>query len=133
MVIPFLLKMVKAFTSKEITYNFSTKKGIIKEVRTQEGDSYILGEKVKKNQDDVVFTSRGRYTTCDADTPHFSIKAKRIKTIPNKKIITGPALLEFGGVPTPLAIPFGFFQIRKNKAQVSFFHFMENLPIRVSF
>ena len=106
----------KSFTSKEITYNFNTKKGIIKEVRTQEGDSYILGEKVKKNQDDVVFTSRGRYTTCDAETPHFSIKAKRIKTIPNKKIITGPAVLEFGGIPTPLAIPFGFFPNQKKQS-----------------
>ena len=57
----------------------------------------------------MIYTSRGRYTTCDAETPHFSIKAKKIKTIPNKKIITGPAILEFDGVPTPLAIPFGFF------------------------
>ena len=67
----------KSFTSKEITYNFNTKKGIIKEVRTQEGDSYILGEKVKKNPDDVVYTSKGRYTTCDAEIPHFSIKANK--------------------------------------------------------
>ena len=37
-VIQFLLKMEK-FTSKEITYNFNTKKGIIKDVRTQEGDN----------------------------------------------------------------------------------------------
>ena len=40
----------KSFTSKEITYNFSTKKGIIKDVRTQEGESYILGDKVKKKE-----------------------------------------------------------------------------------
>ena len=113
----------KSFVSKEITYNFNTKKGIIKEVRTQEGDSYILGEKVKKNPDDVVFTSRGRYTTCDAEVPHFSIKAKKIKTIPNKKIITGPAVLEFGGVPTPLAIPFGFFPNQKKQSSGIIFPF----------
>ena len=45
---PFLLKMIKSFNSEEITYNFNTKKGIIKEVRTQEGEGYIIGEKVKK-------------------------------------------------------------------------------------
>ena len=106
----------KSFTSKEISYNFNTKKGIIKEVRTQEGDSYLLGEKVKKNPDDIIFTSRGRYTTCNADIPHFSIKAKKIKTIPNKKIITGPAVLEFSGVPTPLVIPFGFFPNQKKQS-----------------
>ena len=113
----------KSFTSKEITYNFNTKKGIIKEVRTQEGDSYILGEKVKKNPDDVVYTSKGRYTTCDAEIPHFSIKANKIKTIPNKKIITGPAVLEFGGVPTPLAIPFGFFPNQKKQSSGIIFPF----------
>lgn len=106
----------KTFTSKEITYNFNTKKGIIKEVRTQEGESYILGEKVKKNSNDIVYTFKGKYTTCDADIPHFSIKAKKIKTIPNKKIVTGPAVLEFGGVPTPLVIPFGFFPNQKKQS-----------------
>ena len=43
----------KSFTSKEITYNFNTKKGIIRDVRTQEGESYILGDKVKKNQNEI--------------------------------------------------------------------------------
>tara|TARA_B100000886_G_scaffold330391_1_gene280788 strand:+ start:2583 stop:5018 length:2436 start_codon:yes stop_codon:yes gene_type:complete len=113
----------KSFTSKEITYNFNTKKGIIKNVRTKEGDSFIIGEKVKKNQDDVVFTSRGKYTTCDAEVPHFSIKAKRIKTLSSKKIITGPAVLEFRGVPTPLAIPFGFFPNQKKQSSGIIFPF----------
>ena len=48
--IQFFLKMEKALPQKEITYNFSTKKGIIKDVRTQEGESYILGDKVKKRK-----------------------------------------------------------------------------------
>ena len=110
---PLFIENDKSFNSEEITYNFNTKKGIIKEVRTQEGEGYIIGKKVKKNSDDIIYTSRGRYTTCDADTPHFSIRANKIKTIPNNKIITGPAFLEFSGVPTPLALPFGFFRIKK--------------------
>lgn len=99
----------KSFTADAITYNFKTKKGIIKEVVTQEGEGYILGEKVKKQENDVIHTHTGRYTTCDANEPHFSIRAKKIKTIPGEKIITGPANLEIAGIPTPLFIPFGFF------------------------
>ena len=125
---PLFIENDKSFNSEEITYNFNTKKGIIKEVRTQEGEGYIIGKKVKKNSDDIIYTSRGRYTTCDADTPHFSIRANKIKTIPNNKIITGPAFLEFSGVPT-LALPFGFFQI-KNKHQVSYFQYMGNQLIK---
>lgn len=113
----------KSFTSKEITYNFNTKKGIIRDVRTQEGESYILGDKVKKNQNDILYTYKGRYTTCDKKNPHFSIKANKIKTIPNKKIVTGPAILEFGGVPTPLAIPFGYFPNHKKQSSGIIFPF----------
>lgn len=105
-----------SFSSKEITYNFKTKKGIIKEVVTQEGESYIHGKKVKKNESDILYTYNGRYTTCNLEHPHFSIRAKKIKTIPNKKIITGPAVLEFAGVPTPIALPFGFFPNQKKQS-----------------
>ena len=99
----------KSFTAKAITYNFKSKKGIIKEVVTKEGEGYILGEKVKKQDNDVIHTHSGRYTTCDAQEPHFAIRAKKIKTIPGEKIITGPANLEIANIPTPLFIPFGFF------------------------
>ena len=106
----------KSFTANELTYNFDTKKGIINGVKTQEGDGYLLGDKIKKMANDVVYASKGRYTTCDHDPPHFSIRANRIKTIPNDKIITGPAVLEFAGVPTPLAVPFGFFPNQKKQS-----------------
>jgi len=99
----------KSFTANAITYNFKSKKGIIKDVVTKEGEGYILGKKVKKQDDNVIHTYSGRYTTCDAKEPHFAIRAKKIKTIPGEKIITGPANLEIASIPTPLFIPFGFF------------------------
>lgn len=99
----------KSFTAKAITYNFKSEKGIIKKVVTKEGEGYILGEKVKKQHNDVIHTHSGRYTTCDAQEPHFAIRARKIKTIPGEKIITGPANLEIASIPTPLFIPFGFF------------------------
>ncbi|MGC6490318.1 MAG: putative LPS assembly protein LptD [Flavobacteriales bacterium] len=113
----------KQFIAEEITYNFDTKKGIIKNVKTQEGEGFILGDKVKKTPDNIVYTQKGRYTTCNHDPPHFSIRSKRIKTIPDKCIITGPAILEFSGVPTPLALPFGYFPNQKKKSSGIIFPF----------
>ena len=113
----------KSFTANELTYNFDTKKGIINGVKTQEGEGYLLGQKIKKMPNDVVYASRGRYTTCDHDPPHFSIRANRIKTIPNDKIVTGPAVLEFAGVPTPLAVPFGFFPNQSKQSSGLIFPF----------
>ena len=97
------------FKAKEITYNFKTKKGIIKNLVTKEGEGFIHGKKVKKSESEIMFLRKGEYTTCDLENPHFSIRSNRIKVIPGKKIISGPAYLVIRKIPTPLFLPFGFF------------------------
>tara|TARA_B100000902_G_scaffold175658_1_gene169401 strand:+ start:9941 stop:12415 length:2475 start_codon:yes stop_codon:yes gene_type:complete len=99
----------KVFTAKEMIYNYKSKKGIIKELRTKEGEGYIHGRKVKKTNDEIMYLKKGEYTTCDAEKPHFTIRSNRIKVIPGKKIISGPAYLTAFNIPTPLFLPFGFF------------------------
>ncbi len=103
-----------SFTADEIRYNFETKKGKIKGVYTQQGEGYVYGETVKKI-DDFEYIRKGTYTTCDHKEPHFAIATGKLKIINNKKIITGPAYLTIGGVPTPLAIPFGYFPNRRGR------------------
>lgn len=103
------------FTADEIRYNFSSKKGRIKGVYSQQGDGYVHGETVKKI-DDYEYIRNGLYTTCDLPHPHYGIAANKLKVINNKKIITGPAYLVIADVPTPLAIPFGYFPNRKGRA-----------------
>ncbi|MBK7682906.1 MAG: hypothetical protein IPJ26_10815 [Bacteroidetes bacterium] len=49
------------------------------------------------------------------------MKANKIKVIPNNKVVTGPADLYIMDVPTPLAIPFGFFQTKKVELREYFF------------
>jgi len=104
------------FTAGEITYNFKTKKGKIKDVLTQQGEGYIHGGSIKKDSTNVFFVAHGKYTTCNLDHPHFYIGAKKIKVIPDDKIITGPAQLVIMDVPTPLAVPFGYFPNKKGRA-----------------
>lgn len=103
------------FSADEIRYNFNTKKGKIKGVYTQQGEGYIHGETVKKIED-YEFIRNGLYTTCDLPHPHYGIAAGKLKVINNSKIITGPAYLVVADVPTPLAIPFGFFPNRKGRS-----------------
>ena len=104
------------FLSDQIRYNFNTKKGKITEVTTKDGDSYIHGAVVKKQPDNSTFIKDGYYTTCDASHPHYYLKSNKIKVIPNNKVVTGPADLYIMDVPTPLAIPFGFFPNKKGRA-----------------
>lgn len=104
-----------SFRTHEIKYNFNSKKGKIWEVITSEGEGFIHGEQVKKLDDNTSFIKKGKYTTCELDHPHFEISFTKAKVIPNDKIITGPAYLSFGGIPTFVAIPFGYFPIQKER------------------
>jgi len=104
------------FKSKHIVYNTKTKKGKIKEVTTVDGESYLRGESVKKDSTDVTYMQHGSYTTCNLEHPHYYFALSKLKVIPDDKIVTGPANLVVADVPTPLALPFGFFPNRKGQA-----------------
>ena len=114
--IPVFSEENESFKAEEMTYNFKTKKCSVKKITTKEGEGYILGKTVKKVSDDVFYLHKGDYTTCDAEKPHFSIRANKIKIIPGKKIITGPAYLSFFRIPTPLIFPFGYFPNNDKKS-----------------
>jgi len=106
-----------SFKSKEIAYNFTTRKGLIQNVITKEGDGYIHGTVIKKVNDSVTDVGRGEYTTCDLEeNPHFSLKFTRAKVISGNMIITGPAWITVEGVPLPLALPFGLFPNKKGRS-----------------
>lgn len=105
----------QTFRSKEMRYNFKTRKGLIKNVITQEGEGYLHGEVVKKMDNDISNLYHGGYTTCNLDHPHYSIKFSKAKVIPNNKIVTGPAYMTIEDVPLPLILPFGLFPNRKGQ------------------
>lgn len=104
------------YQTKKIVYNFKTKKGIISEVVTKQGDGFIHGEKVKKNEKNELFAQHSQYTTCNLAEPHYSISSTKIKMIPEKKIISGPFNLVVNKVPTPLGFLFGYFPVPKTRA-----------------
>ena len=98
------------YETSEITYNIKTQKGFIRRVVTQQGEGYIIADRTKKLQGDVMTMAGGQYTTCDDhDHPHFYLKLTKAKVKPGEYIASGPAYLVVGDVPLPLAIPFGFF------------------------
>ena len=108
---PFFLQGAAEYHADTITFNYSTKKGIINGVITQEGEGFLHGHKVKKLNDTVMYLSGGSYTTCNYAHPHFAINFTKSKLITGDKIVTGPAWLSIEDVPTPIALPFAFFPI----------------------
>ncbi len=105
----------RSFESDEIVYNFETKKGRLSQIVTQEGEGYLRGKSVKKNERDELFAQDAFYTTCNLEHPHFKIAVDKVKVVPNKLIVSGPAQLIIEDVPTPLVLPFGIFPIQKTR------------------
>ena len=99
------------FTYDSLQYNFKSKRAIVRNVHSQYGEGYMQSEQVKRNPDQTIYGLHSVYTTCALDTPHFGILAKKIKVIPGKLIVSGPANLCIEGVPTPLWLPFGIFPV----------------------
>ncbi len=111
-------KMVQAestIESDSIVFNLKNQKGITKSSYTQSGEMFVYGEKIKKISPNEFYASRGRFTTCDLDTPHFAFRTNKMKLINKKFAITGPVHPEFEGVPIPLYIPFGFFPLTQGR------------------
>ena len=98
------------FESKTMRYNFETQKGIITDVKTTQGDGFVHSDLTKKISKDEFILEKGKYTTCDAEHPHFYLRMTKAKVISNKKIITGPAYMVLEDFPIyfPM-IPFGYF------------------------
>lgn len=103
------------YDSKEIRYNFKTKKGRIQGVITQQGEGNIRGQTVKKDEEDNLYIGKAIYTTCNLATPHFHINASKLKVIHNKSVVAGPFNLVINQIPLPLGLPFGFFPFPKRK------------------
>ena len=113
--IPVFTEDKESFTADNMTYNFKSKKGLIREIFTKEGEGYLHGDRVKKLADNVTYINEGSFTTCDEKDPHYEIRFIRAKVIPDNKIVSGPAMLSIEGVPTPLVVPFGYFPISKGR------------------
>ena len=99
-----------SYETDTIRYNFKSKRGIISNVVSQQGEGYVTGNNAKKGNNDELYMRSGRYTTCDHhEHPHFYMQMTYAKVRPKKNVVTGPAYLVVEDVPLPLAVPFFFF------------------------
>ncbi|MEZ0541715.1 putative LPS assembly protein LptD [Fibrella arboris] len=103
------------YNTKEIRYNFKTKKALVQGIVTQQGEGNIRGKIVKKDAEDNLYIRGSIYTTCNLATPHFHINAPKLKVVHNKQVVSGPFNLVINQIPLPLGLPFGFFPFPKKK------------------
>lgn len=109
-----MAKLVQAETttvSDSIRFNFKTQKGLTYNSFFQQDELYNFAEKVKKADPETFYASKGRFTTCNLDTPHFAFRFNKAKFVTKKVAVTGPIHPEFEDVPVPVYFPFAIFPL----------------------
>ncbi|CAM3997385.1 putative LPS assembly protein LptD [Flavobacterium weaverense] len=97
-----------------IRFNFKTKKALIWNSRSEQGEFKIKAAITKKENDSVYFLKGARFTTSkDIDNPEYYFQTNKVKFIPGKKVVTGLTNMVIANVPTPIALPFAFFPMSK--------------------
>ena len=104
------------FTADTIRYNFKTGVGLTKNTYTTTPEGMlVIGKTIKKVNANTTFIKDARFTTCLLDDPHFDIKTNKMKVVNQKLAVSGPAHLEFEGVPVPVYLPFGIFPLTQGR------------------
>jgi lipopolysaccharide assembly outer membrane protein LptD (OstA) len=100
-----------------IRFNFKTKKALIWNSRSEQGEFRIKASITKKENDSVYFLKGARFTTAkDVDNPEYYFQTNKVKFIPGKKVITGLTNMVIADVPTPIALPFAYFPMSSEKS-----------------
>lgn len=93
-----------------IRFNYKTKKALVWNSKTEQGEFRVKAEITKKENDSVYFMKGARFTTSkNIDDPEYYFYTSKVKFVPGKKVVVGPTNLVIANVPTPLALPFAFF------------------------
>ncbi|MCC7401219.1 MAG: LPS-assembly protein LptD [Chitinophagaceae bacterium] len=103
------------FGSDTIWYNFKTQKGVTKNTVTQQGELFVHGQDIKRENDSIIYVRKGMFTTCNLDDPHFAFITNKLKVVNKKLAVSGPAHPEFEDVPIPIYIPFGFYPLSQGR------------------
>ena len=71
-----------------IRFNFKTKKALIYNSRTEQGEFKIKAAVTKKENDSVYFLKGARFTTAkDIDDPEYYFRTNKVKFVPDKKVV----------------------------------------------
>ena len=115
---PTMTEGQSTYTMEELRYNFNTRKARITNMVTQQEEGLLHGQNIKMMPDRSINITKGKYTVCDLDDPHYymTLSAAKVITKPTRKTVFGPAGLVVEDVPLPIGIPFGFIPKKPSRA-----------------
>lgn len=113
---PVFTQAGQKYYSDEMSFNFDTKKGIIRKVFTEDNSNYLHGDKIKKMDDGKIHIKSGSFTTCsNREHPHYEFHFNKAIVIPDDKIVAKMLYAKIEETPLPVAIPFALIPNAKGQ------------------
>jgi len=113
--LPQLIESGDTTVGDYMVYNIQTRRGRVNYASTRLSDASFNGNSIIKSEKDELYVDAGDYTTCaEIDTPHFTFYGRRIKIVPNDKIISKPVIFSIGEAPVA-ALPYFIFPIERKR------------------
>lgn len=114
----------KEYEQDSFKVNFKTKIGVAYNVRINEGEGVLVGDRVKRANDSIMYVRGADYTTDSyfiekkTDDPDYVLRTSKAKYIDgkNKSMVTGPINMRIYDVPTPLTLPFAYIPMGENRS-----------------
>lgn len=116
---PKMTQAGKTYEMESLNYNFDSRKAFINNMLTTEDDGILRGRNIKMMEDRSINITKGQYTVCDADHPHYylALTAAKVVQEPTRKTIIGPSYLVVEDVKLPfIGLPFGFIPKKPERA-----------------
>ncbi len=107
----------KSFTQDALRYDLDSRKGLSRHAITQEGELTFHADRAKRFPDGRIFLRGGKFTTCDAERPHFHFHLTRGLLVPDEKVVSGPMFVKIRKIPLPLGLPFFWFPQKQERSR----------------
>lgn len=111
---PVLYDKEDAIYGDRMVYNFRSRRGWIYGGFTKFEKGRYWGRRIRQVGERTLNVDYGRYTTCDADPPHYYFWARRMKLYLDDKMVAQPVAVCFSGIPL-LAVPFWILPLRHDR------------------
>ncbi len=97
-------------TGDSLYYNVQTGRGMAFGGRGRVEKGFLYGRVVYRYSEDEYLMAEGRYTTCDAEPPHYYFSSPRMRATRNDMAVASPVIFRIMGIPV-MELPFWYFPV----------------------
>ncbi|MBN1601201.1 MAG: LPS-assembly protein LptD [Chitinispirillaceae bacterium] len=113
--LPLLIESTDTTVGDHMVYNIKTRRGRVRHASTQLTEGAFNGRSIVKTERNELYVDEGDYTTCaNVEDPHYFFYGKKIKLIPEDKIIGKPVVFNIGNTPVAV-LPFFMFPLDRDR------------------